>query len=342
MPSGPAWSRPGDRSRLAVRNLFHRVLYKPAVRIAVAALLLYGLLQLVSATDVLAVLSRFTPAPLLLSFSVCLLVELIVALRLYLLLKTQRIVLPFNHVLQINLTTRFFSLWLPGGNFAGFGVRVLQTTSFSRDMAGSITAIAVDRLVATGALFLVGGVFVLMDATTADIAFVFPADGLRIASYVALACLVVAVATLVLSPALVSDFLAKGRTFANASITRFRALLYKPALVAIALSLIAHALGTWVYFYVALSIGLEFDFLTIGWLRAALMISALLPISAGGLGVREATALVLLPLYGASQEAAIAFALLTFFVSRFSIGLIGGLIGIVWTLRRRPAGSATK
>ena len=105
--------------------------------------------------------------------------------------------------------------------------------------------------------------------------------------------------------------------------------------MAIALSMFAHVLGTWVFFMVARSIGLDFDFWTMGWIRAALMISALLPISLGGLGVREATALLLLPLYGVSQEAAIAFALLTFCVSRLSIALIGGLVSMAWTLKRR-------
>ena len=132
---------------LATQTMFVRVLYKPIIRIVVTALLLYGLLQLVSAMDVLAVLTSFAPAQLLLPFSVSLLVELVVAMRLVLLLKTQRVEIPFSHVLRINLSTRFFSLWLPGGNVTGFGVRVLQTASFSGDMAGSIAAIAVDRLV---------------------------------------------------------------------------------------------------------------------------------------------------------------------------------------------------
>lgn len=320
--------------------MFDRFQYKPIVRIVVTTLLLYGLLQLVSATDVLAVLTSFVPVQLLLPFSVCLLVELVAAMRLVLLLKTQRVEISLSYVLGINLSTRFLSLWLPGGNVTGFGVRVLQTASFSGDMAGSIAAIAADRLVATGTLFLVGALSILLDATTAQVTFVVPANFYRIALYIALPFFVGALATLVLLPRLVPAFLAKSINYTNASIIRFRVLLYGPAFVAIALSMFAHVLGTWVFFMVARSIGLDFDFWTMGWIRAALMISALLPISLGGLGVREATALLLLPLYGASQEAAIAFALLTFCVSRLSIALIGGLISMTWTLKRRSRESA--
>ena len=320
--------------------MFVRVLYKPIIRIVVTALLLYGLLQLVSAIDVLAVLTSFAPAQLLLPFSVSLLVELVVAMRLVLLLKTQRVEIPFSHVLGINLSTRLLSLWLPGGNVTGFGVRVLQTASFSGDMAGSIAAIAVDRLVATGTLFLIGALSILLDATTAEVTFVVPAKFFRIALYIAVPIFVGALATLVLLPRLVPAFLAKSIKYANALIIRFHALLYGPAFVAIALSMFAHVLGTWGFFMVARSIGLDFDFWTIGWIRAALIISALLPISLGGLGVREATALLLMPLYGVSQEAAIAFALLTFCVSRLSIALIGGLVSMAWTLKRRLRESA--
>jgi uncharacterized membrane protein YbhN (UPF0104 family) len=290
--------------------------------------------------DVLAVLTSFAPAQFLLPFSVSLLVELVVAMRLVLLLKTQRVEIPFSHALGINLSARFFSLWLPGGNVAGFGVRVLQTASFSGDMAGSIAAIAVDRLVATGTLFLIGALSILLDATTAEVTFVVPANFFRIALYIALPFFVGALATLVLLPRLVPAFLAKSTKYANALIIRFHALLYGPAFVAIALSMFAHVLGTWAFFMVARSIGLDFDFWTMGWIRAALIISALLPISLGGLGVREATALLLLPLYGVSQEAAIAFALLTFCVSRLSIALIGGLVSMAWTLKRRLRESA--
>jgi uncharacterized membrane protein YbhN (UPF0104 family) len=314
--------------------------YKPIVRIVVTALLLYGLLQLVSATDVLAVITSFAPVQFLLPFFVVLMVELVVAMRLVLLLKIQRVEIPFSHVLGINLSTRFFGLWLPGGNVTGFGVRVLQTARFSGDMAGSIAAIAADRLFATGTLFLVGALSILLDVTTTQVTFVVPSYFFRIALPIVLAFFVGALATLFLSRRLVPAFLAKSIKYANSSFIRFRELFYWPAFVAIALSMLAHVLGTWVFYMVARSIGLDFDIWAILWVRAVLMISALLPISVGGLGVREATALFLLPLYGVSQEAAIAFALLTFFVCQLSIGLIGGLVSMMWASKRRARESA--
>jgi hypothetical protein len=97
----------------------------------------------------------------------------------------------------------------------------------------------------------------------------------------------------------------------------------------VAASVLAHLLGTAMYLSLARALGLEIGLAAIGWVRAAILLATLLPVSIAGLGVREAAAVLLLAPHGIGNAAALAFALLVFAVSELAMVALGGLFEAV-------------
>lgn len=81
----------------------------------------------------------------------------------------------------------------------------------------------------------------------------------------------------------------------------------------------------------------QVPFLTLGWMRSAVQLLDNLPLSIAGLGVREATLLVLLEPYGVAGERAVAPAFILL-GRRLLLGLVGGLLGGIRLLAPKAAG----
>jgi uncharacterized membrane protein YbhN (UPF0104 family) len=76
-----------------------------------------------------------------------------------------------------------------------------------------------------------------------------------------------------------------------------------------------------------ISAGLEMDvsFVDLGWMRSTVVLLTVLPITVGGIGVREASFGALLHLYGVDRSRALAFPLLLLAV-QLMIGLLGAML----------------
>ena len=94
------------------------------------------------------------------------------------------------------------------------------------------------------------------------------------------------------------------------SITQYHNLSKSELIYIFGLSLIAQFLGIFVMFLLALSIGLNLSFLDLGWIRSFIVIITMLPISFSGIGVREASLIVLLQPYSVSSSDAVALSFL--------------------------------
>lgn len=76
----------------------------------------------------------------------------------------------------------------------------------------------------------------------------------------------------------------------------------------------------------AKSVGIDLSFFDMGWLRTIVVLAAMLPFAfAGGLGIREASLVVVLSTFGINPGLALAFSLLIFARSVF-LSLLGGFI----------------
>jgi len=87
----------------------------------------------------------------------------------------------------------------------------------------------------------------------------------------------------------------------------------------------------------ARALGLELSLLTIGWVRSAVVLIAMLPVSLGGIGLREGAFLYFLTPCGVGQEQAVAYSFLVFIVAVLFLGILGGIVeGRFWLSSTRP------
>ncbi|GBD39749.1 hypothetical protein HRbin37_02035 [bacterium HR37] len=84
--------------------------------------------------------------------------------------------------------------------------------------------------------------------------------------------------------------------------------------------------GVLIYYVLAASLKLELSFVTIGWIRSAVVLATMFPVSFSGLGIREGVLLVLLKPFEVSEKEALALSFLVFCTTLLLIGIIGGIL----------------
>ncbi|MFC2036605.1 lysylphosphatidylglycerol synthase transmembrane domain-containing protein [Chloroflexota bacterium] len=121
-----------------------------------------------------------------------------------------------------------------------------------------------------------------------------------------------------------------------ASITAFQILSYRAMVAVLLLSLATNLLAILVVYLLALAVGIKQPVFVFGWIRSVVSLIQLLPVSVAGLGVREATLVLLLEDYGVPGAQALSLSLLLFAVS-VTAGLLGGILE-TWDLVARRSG----
>jgi glycosyltransferase 2 family protein len=235
-------------------------------------------------------------------------------------------------VFQINLATRFYG-FLPGGNFTGIAIRFYKLTGDKKRYLGTAVALFYDRIAATVSLCALGAVFWLLEMPS----------GSWLVLVAILAALIVMVAALMVMftrrPGPVVSGLRRGLSRVGGvklhtlrqAVRESRDLPTRQVLAVYGLSALAHLLGVLGWYLLCRSLDIDISFITIGWIRSAIILATMIPISMFGLGLRETAAVALLPLYGVSQETSLAFSLLVFAVTVLLIALAGGLCEL-WRL----------
>ncbi len=80
-----------------------------------------------------------------------------------------------------------------------------------------------------------------------------------------------------------------------------------------------------IYYFLSLSLGMEVSLMTFAFIVPVVFVLTGIPISIGGLGVRENIIVFLMTRFGVSNDQAVAFSLLVMFLTLFTAG-IGGII----------------
>jgi len=121
------------------------------------------------------------------------------------------------------------------------------------------------------------------------------------------------------------------------AIDAWQQYLKKPGLIfqSIGLGVAFQLLGVWINFLIARDIGITINYCDWCWIFTAVSLILLLPISFGGMGVREGGFLVLLGLFGVSNESALACSL-AFFALQVATSLLGGAFELMLSSRERP------
>ena len=299
------------------------------LRVSIAGGVLYYLFTQIPLSEVLAAVTSARADYLIAASIVSILVQLIAGHRLKFFTDNQGLTLSTSQVLEVNFTTTFYGLFLPGGNLAGGAVRFYKLAKQDKKMAEAFAALAFDRMTATVALCVVGIFFWLINLPSSS-------DYVGLSMIAALGALVLVhlwlfhgrtplpLRTILewLNRSFVSSKMQKLLT----SLKHYRNLSMAALAFNLAISILSQLLGALVYYILVLSLGLDISFVTLAWVRSAVVLLTMIPISLSGLGIREGALLFLLKPYGVEGEEALALSFLVFAVTVLMIGVIGGLL----------------
>ena len=267
------------------------------------------------------------------ALAVSLVVQCVGAVRLRCLTDVQHLGLSTWNLFEINLSTQFYGLALPGGNISGMAVRLSRLPGLARKLAAGVSLLA-DQVVAVGGMCTIGIAFWLVER---------PQGGLLTgaAIFTVLLCvilLLIALLSQIRSPVITTirwPITRLGdKVHAVGGVLRRLGRLDRGTLLEIGLlAVVAHLLGVIVYCLLAQSLSMGVPFVTIGWIRSAMLIATLLPITVSGLGLREAASLLLLSAYDLPAEQIVAFSLLVV-ADSVLFGLLGGVLEVrrLWSL----------
>lgn len=305
------------------------------MRLFVAAALLTLLFTQISFGDVASALRGVRPGPVWGALLLTGLLQAVLAWRLKRLMAVNGTALSLSRVLEVNLTARFYGLFIPGGNLAGTAIRFVRLARAQEHVAGTALALAVDRVLATLSLGAVGLAF---------LAAVRPSQGgawlvaLAVITFGCVALVVPAMAGVTVKGASVPQ------RWRDALLRRMPRVLIKVLRKAVSLarqtrrippgrlleafvwSVLMHLLGAAAYGLLAEALGVELTFSEAGWARTAMLVATLLPITFAGIGLREGAAVVALGALGVAGDVSVAFALLCFVVTVLAPGVVGGFI----------------
>ncbi len=285
-----------------------RTLWRPVGSLAVIALILW----LVPLGELLAVLAGIDPLWLCLALALVLPMAAAKAAVFWLAARVQHLAFTFRQMLAIQLSSAFYTLVVPG-QLGGTVSRWYKLQKPGRQPVEAAAVMLMARLLETGTACLVGLALALADpiaramGVVPVLALVFVAavgGGLLLVTPVGRRIGRVLAGRLPrwrwLEP--VHTALPRLRDAAQ----RMRRMRRLEILLIVGCSLIWNGLALLSMVLAAVAVGAEVSWITLGWLRALLAIILLLPISWGGLGVREASTAALLAPYGVAPAMAVA------------------------------------
>lgn len=246
------------------------------------------------------------------------------AVRWMVLLRTLNIQVPLLRLVELYFVGTFFNAFLPSG-FGGDVVRVLELTQ-NTHAAAAVGTVIVDRM--TGLLVL----FAMALAVLPFSGGLLPPETISAIGFLAAGGLVAG--GMVLHGGLLRRWgrFLPGRlslTGENALARVYRAVTdcgSRAIVQALGVSLVFNLTLVTYNYLIARAVGVDIAFAYFLVFVPVLSITLMVPISVGGLGVREGAAKVLFPLAGVDEAAAVAASLGVYLVARLLAGLLGGLI----------------
>ena len=299
-----------------------------ALRVGLGLACLTLLFRQVPFEAVLQEFARVDPRLLAAAYALYFVTRALMAARTWILAEAQGLGVPYPQVYRINLSTSFYALFLPGGS-AVF-VRWYKLAHYAARRLDSLTTVVADRILDFVLIASIGCAFLLVDLR-AD-ALSTPRAGLLGVLASLLLCYALffsqvlyrigagAVAALPLPHSLRSRGLELVR-----SMGRFSELGTRQHASIAVLSLVREGVSVVQIVLIAGALDLSLPVFTLIWARALAVTLSMLPISIGGLGLREGSFALLLPAYGVGPEAAVALGLLMF-GGTLVVGLVGGAL----------------
>jgi len=252
--------------------------------------------------------------------------------------------LSTRQIVEINLITRLYLLFLPG-DLAGGAIRWYKLGQPNKKWVQALACMGYSRFINTLVLIILGVSFWTLDGEGKSHYSI-------VLGMILFLCIVLLLycglfnetgGTLVrnsLDRINVSFIPKMGQSTMKKlinSTTQFDSLSKGVVGYILGLSIGRQLMGVLSFYLLALSIGMDISFIVIGWVGSVIQIITMLPISFSGLGVREGSLIVLLQSYGVSATDALAVSFLLF-GRRILFGAVGGLLEVkelVWVTAGR-------
>ncbi len=242
--------------------------------------------------------------------------------------RIQGINLSVLEILKIHLTTNFYGLFLPG-ILSGGAVKWYKFSKYGKKSSAAAIVVfnrflEILMIVFIGILFSLPAIFDLGNTK------LFIVLVLLFISMILLYFLLIRKSglnfiqktTLILPlPNFIKEVIGK---FADA-MQRFQNLRLKEYFEIIGLLFLYHGIGVLSFFCFAKSLNIDLSLWQIGWIRLAMSLAIMLPLSFAGLGIREGTLVFILNQYGIKPDISMALSFLFFFRNILTSAL-GGLI----------------
>ena len=301
------------------------------IRFLFAFVILYYLFSRIPLSNVISTLASTKLNYFIFASILTIISQLIAAYRLKFFTSVQGMSLTAVQVFEINLATAFYGLFLPGGNLTGGAIRFYKLSMNDKKIAEAFASLALDRITATIALCIVGIVFWLIHVPSDSEYIIISMAAILFMLILSVVILTIGKRILQVSRIIdlnkVSFIASSFRKFFD-TIDRFRNYSIRAIFFILGISVISQILGVIVYYLLALSLGIEISFFAMGWIRCAVLLVVMIPISISGLGLREASLLFLLRPYGVQDDKALALSLAIFGATTVFIGVIGGLFEV--------------
>jgi uncharacterized protein (TIRG00374 family) len=301
-------------------------LSKTTARYAFSLFVLGVIFYLFDANDVLAGIVKADVGNVMTAVCFALSSQVISAIRLNRLLLLQDISLPLGRLVLIGLSAVFYGLVVPGGTLATFAVRFTQLAQDAK-VESVAAALIADRFIATAFLIVIGAVAIAFDqadmlwAGVIVAGIIFSGGVLVFGRRFVLRFIDVLDSASIHGP---SNRLHGVSRKIRAVLLKYSAARSAPMVVVLVASLLAHLSGCMMYFTIATGMGLGISFFSICWIRSGMILSTMIPMSVGGLGLREVAAIGLFVPLGLGETKAVGFSMLVFLVTPLIVGLIGG------------------
>jgi len=336
MPPDDCLDRPGESTwQRIVRNLL------PMLRVVLACAIVTALVTWVRPEELFKRLSGIRPSAGLVAFAGALSTYWLGAIRLQLLAQSEKFALSGMEAISLNLVAVFYGLFLPGGSATGWAVRLVRLARDRSHTAAALFVLGCDRALATASLAGIGVIADLWLRNPAAVPVSAVLFSVMLGTTLMAVLLLVPSVRALLAPVVHVRILCRLAKFVRKYQTPARGPQYRVVVTAIFLSVCIHLVGTAVWVLLARSVGIDVDLVVIAWVRSVSMVVALLPVTVGGLGLRESMVMYLLASFGVSGADALSLSLSVFTVTVLGVGIFGGLIE-VWHLVMRHHSKASK
>lgn len=295
-------------------------------------LILYILIYQVDLSQVWAVITSARLLPLIVGAILSIVGVWLRAIRWQVLLHAVDIRVPLGKLTYFYFLGAFFNLFLPTG-LGGDAVKMAKLSQTTRQVPESIGTTLVERATGLWVLFILA--LIALPFSTAFL----PPAWVPVISFVTVAGVVGG--WLVMGTPLLPWLGSKIRLPYQDSLERFyrsvASLGWRALGLACLISLVFDLLLVFTVYLIANSLGLSLPPGIFFVFTPLISLSLTIPISIGGLGVREQTFILLFQAVDVSAEAATGMSLIFYFLTTLLVGLIGGVLYIIDNIRSAGA-----